>query len=96
MVKISSENLAIPLLKIYQSRDDFNEDEKYALMIIIVDSIEMYIEEYHTFPYLKDLESLLVNEYELHKQTIEYYACCEDILENSWYISPFMRLLIKK
>ena len=75
-------------------------DQKYLVINIIIQGFEDILSESDSEEEKNDLiwneiEQILVNESSLHKETIKYWADLEVSLADAWYISKYMRKLVK-
>lgn len=80
----------------FYSNSDWNEDELFALMSLIIASYDETIREHGHQPEIwEQIAKQLLQQSELHESTLEYWACLdEDIPEYRFYISPYIRELL--
>lgn len=76
----------------YSTESD--EDNKFALMEIIIQATEDQTTENDFLKYLKIVLKLLKENFRLHEYSVFYWSCFEnENIEDCWKISPFMREL---
>lgn len=83
-------------VSIYEN-EDLNNEEKFTLMIVIIGSFEDMI-NVHGFDkkIWKKIKNMLIEDIGIHKNTIIYWASCDNEIEDSFSIAPNMREIIKK
>lgn len=79
---------------------ELNQGERFLLMIIIVESLNDALSDNQSNPddnnrLSQIIEQLLMANYTLHQETIEYYAYLGNSLEDAWFVAPIMRRLIR-
>lgn len=76
---------------------EVDEDNKFALMEIIIQTTEDQTTENDFLKYLKIVLKLLKENFRLHEYSIFYWSCFQnENIEDSWNVSPFMRELWQK
>ena len=94
-IVVANSSLVDSLLNEYIKREDLDEDEKFTLMNIIIESANDYWREYKEPHKSMDMiKNIIMNDYILHRETIIYYACFSVNLEDAWEITPYMRSII--
>jgi hypothetical protein len=92
-------------LRIYEfitlyEKGNLNIDEKYALMIIVLGSINDYLEKEEISNDIWNIvSSQLLKDFQIHKQTIMYWALIGeefDHLEDGFAITNYLRKFIDK
>lgn len=82
----------------YYQNNDMDKDEKFTLMIIILESYND-IGQYNILEkklWCK-IEKILMEDKFIHKPTIDYWSCSEnENIEDCFYITPLMRSLKKR
>lgn len=76
-----------------------NDDECFVLMIILLECIDNFGEQYHKHPSWPVIYDLLDKHITRHIYTVWYWSCtdCKDEeLEDAFYITSDMRALLKK
>ena len=84
----------------HEYSNSMTDDQKYLVINIIIQGFEDILSESDSEEEKNDLiwneiEQILVNESSLHKETIKYWADLEVSLADAWYISKYMRKLVK-
>ena len=72
-----------------------NEDERFCLMEIIVQSFEDSDCEAGTSPEWLRIEKLLKENFQVHAYSVWYWACFGTALKNAWRVAPAMRSLFQ-
>ncbi len=95
--EIADSKIAIQVLSDYIERDDLTEDERFTLMHVILESINDFISiNEESFPLIEEFKMVVTKDYSLHKQTLEEWACWEQIdIHETFKITPLIRKLIK-
>ncbi|MBW3524821.1 hypothetical protein [Chryseobacterium sp. NKUCC03_KSP] len=76
---------------------EVDEDNKFALMEIIIQTTEDQTTENDFLKYLKIVLKLLKENFRLHEYSVFYWSCFEnENIEDCWKVSPFMRELWQK
>lgn len=76
---------------------EVDEDNKFALMEIIIQATEDQTTENDFLKYLKIVLKLLKENFRLHEYSVFYWSCFQnENIEDCWNISPFMRELWQK
>ena len=93
--EIANSNLAIKLVNDYLNQGSLTEDEKFTLMHVILESTNDYYIKNSDFPSFEILKQIMETDYELHKETLNDWACWEqnDISE-TFAITPFIRCIL--
>lgn len=95
-IEITNSSRVSELISAYEN-SNLNHEEKFALMIVIVgsydDALSAGMENSDNWD---KISYHLVNELNIHKNTILYWASEGQELENCFYIAPLMRDLMKK
>lgn len=74
--------------------NESDEDNKFALMEIIIQATEDQTTENDFLKYLKIVINLLKGNFHLHEYSVFYWSCFENKnIEDCWKVSPFMREL---
>lgn len=73
-----------------------DEDERFCLMEIIIQSFEDSDSEVGTSPEWLRIEKLLRANTRLHAYTLWYWACFDLTVEDAWRVSPAMRTVIRE
>lgn len=74
-----------------------DEDNKFALMEIIIQATEDQTTENDFLKYLKIVINLLKENFHLHEYSVFYWSCFEnENIEDCWKVSPSMRELWQK
>lgn len=81
-------------LDYYQAID--NEDIKFTLMEMIVQSIEDQQSPEKFKTYWDQTVPLLTKNFHIHEWTIYYWSSFEKSLKNAWHIAPYMRKIWHK
>ncbi len=93
-IEIASPELAIRLLKNYINDKEMSDDDKFTLMILILESVNDYMSEYSEFPMLKELRTVILDDYDIHESTLTDLADWEqNDLNEAYVITPFIRSL---
>lgn len=93
--EIASADIAVQLLMDYTQRDDLTDDEKFTLMHTILESINDFISaQASDFPLMDLFKTIVSQDYALHKETFDYWACWELVLEDAFTITPIIREII--
>ncbi len=80
----------------YYINNKLNSIEKIILLKILLESYNDYvIEKGFNSYYSKKLKEILKNENALFKDIIKYWSCEGEELEDSFYITPFIREVAK-
>lgn len=78
----------------YYKTQQLNINEKSTLMRIILEAYNDYIEiHYKEDEYGKLIKDLLESEYFIHQETIKYWGCEDDDLEDCFAITPYIRTI---
>jgi len=76
----------------YESLND--EDKKFVLMEIIIQSTEEQLNNENFIKYLDKIKPLLMNDFDIHEYTIYYWSCFDKKnIDDCWRITPFIRQL---
>lgn len=76
---------------------EVDEDNKFALMEIIIQATEDQTTENDFLKYLKIVLKLLQDNFRLHEYSVFYWSCFQnENIEDCWNVSPFMRKLWQK
>jgi hypothetical protein len=79
---------------IFYYKEIINEDEKFALMQLIIQATEDQRNEEQFKNYCNKIKPLLITDFKTHEYTIYYWCCFENnSIEDCWKISPMMREL---
>ncbi|KYH06704.1 hypothetical protein A1704_23105 [Chryseobacterium cucumeris] len=71
-----------------------DEDNKFALMEIIIQATEDQTMENDFLKYLKIVLKLLKENFRLHEYSVFYWSCFEnENIEDCWKVSPYIREL---
>jgi predicted ATP-dependent endonuclease of OLD family len=71
-----------------------DEDEKFALMQIIIQATEDQPNEEQFEKYCNTIKPLLITDFKIHEYSIYYWCCFEnENIEDCWKISAIMREL---
>ncbi|UPT71186.1 MAG: hypothetical protein M0D53_01880 [Flavobacterium sp. JAD_PAG50586_2] len=82
-------------IKHYNS--ETNDDNKFALMEIIIQATEEQKAEKDFVKYSEITRNLLSENFKLHEYSIFYWSCFDNNnLEDCWRVTPYMRSLWKK
>lgn len=82
-------------LSCYESKI-LNEEEKFALMIVIIESLNDAIEKSDVSePILRKAKELLLKNIAIHTNTILYWSLEGEDLEDCFAITPFIRCVKK-
>ncbi|MCR8630880.1 hypothetical protein [Paenibacillus radicis (ex Xue et al. 2023)] len=74
-----------------------NNEEKFALMSLIISSLDDALEEgYEISGLWGKISHHLVNEIKIHYNTIQYWALLEEDLDNCFAVTPLIRDVAKK
>lgn len=88
----------IPEFLSFFEQGNLSLDEKFTLMIIVVDSYNdaMWAEEADHDTWRR-IEHHLISEAHIHRETILYWALMEDdkVLEDCFAVTPYMREIVK-
>lgn len=80
---------------LYYKTSSLNRNEKITLIRLILEAYNDYIcLEKEEDLYGKEIENILNNDYSVHEDTIKYWACENEELENCFAITPFIRRII--
>lgn len=75
---------------------EVDDDNKFALMEIIIQATEDQAMETDFLKYLKTVLHLLKENFSLHEYSVFYWSCFDnDAIEDCWKLSPHMRNLWK-
>lgn len=77
----------------YYKTRQLNLNEKATLMRIILEAYNDYMLDFSEDSYGEIIKVLLEDDYIIHEETIKYWACENDSLDNCFYITPFIRLI---
>lgn len=81
----------------YYKTEQLNLNEKSTLMRIILEAYNDYRETNNKEDVYHDvINDLLVNEYFIHQETLKYWGCGNEELENCFAITPFIRIIRDK
>jgi len=82
----------------YYDKSILTIDEKFALMALIISSLDDYLSEGKLSDHLCDkVKYLLHKDFEIHKNKIIYWALEEvNVLEDCFAVTPFMREILEK
>ena len=73
---------------------EINDDNKFALMEIIIQASEDQEKENDFLKYFTIIQKILSTNFKIHEYSIFYWSCFDNInLEDCWIISPYMRTL---
>ena len=79
----------------FYENNQLSNDEKFALMKLIVASFDDYLTEGYSYePVGQKVQELLYMDYVLHFNTIIYWALEDEELEDCFAITPFMRSIL--
>ena len=71
---------------------EVDEDNKFAVMEIIIQATEDQTTENEFLKYLKIVRKLLKENFCLHEYSVFYWSCFEnENIEDCWKVSPYMR-----
>jgi len=78
----------------YYENNQLNKNEKFTLMIVIISSFDDYLSEgigTENNKLWNRIKQNLLQDYELHINTIHYWALDKSDLENCFSITPYIR-----
>ena len=76
---------------------EIDDDNKFALMEIIIQATEEQEVENDFVNYSEIIQKLLTENFQLHEHSIFYWSCFDNNnLEDCWRVTPNMRSLWKK
>lgn len=76
----------------YYKDNKLNLNEKSTLMRLILEAYNDVIEfNPKNDKYGKEIKDLLINDYPVHEETIKYWSCDSEDLEDCFAITPFIR-----
>ncbi|HEX8016476.1 MAG TPA: hypothetical protein VF465_14700 [Flavobacterium sp.] len=76
---------------------EIDDDNKFALMEIIIQAIEEQETDNDFVKYSEIVQELLSENFQLHEHSIFYWSCFDnENLEDCWRITPLMRSLWEK
>lgn len=76
----------------YYQNKNLNLNEKATLMRIILEAFNDFVTlNYQKYEYWKIIKELLKQDYFIHKETIEYWSCGDEDLENGFMITALIR-----
>ncbi|QQE11617.1 hypothetical protein JD969_19365 [Planctomycetota bacterium] len=95
---VCAPDLAMKFVDEYIKRDDLSEDEKFVLMMIVIESVEEYMGmRGDTFAMMDELEMVLKRDYQIHEFTLDDFACWSVGGDGeAYYIAPFVRRVIRE
>ncbi|MBP3610798.1 MAG: hypothetical protein J6J42_10755 [Lachnospiraceae bacterium] len=78
----------------YYQKEDRNSNEKVALMRIMLEAYNDYvIMNPNEIMYWNTIKQLLEQDFCIHSETIKYWSCEEEELENCFAITAFVRTI---
>ncbi len=99
--EVSDPNRIEEFLDAYES-GELTEDERFILMMTIIDSFEATLmgsseasgQPMTENPLWQRIHALLEKDIAVHIGTVWYWACLGDTLEDSWWVTPSMRKIL--
>lgn len=81
----------------YYLCNDLSSEEKFALMLLMLASLDDMFSMAHIDTKLwEKFEHILYQDYDIHKNTIDYWACGDEPIEDCYSLTPFMRKFKKQ
>jgi hypothetical protein len=101
--EVSDPNRIEEFLDAYES-GELTEDERFILMMTIIDSFEATLmgsseasgQPMTENPLWQRIHTLLEKDIAVHIGTVWYWACLGNKLEDSWRVVPSMRAILKR
>ncbi|EGO8188306.1 hypothetical protein E6X08_02725 [Escherichia fergusonii] len=95
-IEVADKQLLDEFLSAYS---ECNDDECFVLMIILLECIDSFGEQYYKHPSWSVIYDLLDTHITRHIYTVWYWSCTDyedEELEDAFYITSDMRALLKK
>lgn len=94
--EVTDVNRIAEFIRFYEM-ESISDIEKFTLMIIIIGSCNDAIEQEAFDTNLwKQVELLLIKDVDIHRNTISYWSCDDEPLEDCYYITSLIRKMMKK
>lgn len=94
--EVADSNRIEEFVKFYLD-NNLNKSEKFTLMSLILESTNDSVQNKSlNCETWEQIAKILTNDTDINKQILEYWACGDDKIEDSFYITPLIRKILER